>query len=74
MEKYKNLGGNSNVDCYSIFPDSIIVRFNDGAEYTYNIQKPGLAIVNEIKRLAKAGSGLNSYLKKVVGSNFASKR
>lgn len=64
MAHYKNLGGNSNVVAYEIDGDSIVVEFRSGTYrfYTYNASKPGNAHVDQLKRLAIAGQGLNSYI------------
>ncbi|MCW5296561.1 hypothetical protein DXT88_00080 [Herbaspirillum lusitanum] len=64
MEHYKNLGGNSNVVGYEISGDSILIEFRSGRNrfYTYNATKPGSGHVDQLKRLAIAGQGLNSYV------------
>jgi hypothetical protein len=72
MEGYKNLGGNSNVSAYKIESDSITVRFNDGRHYLYNYQSTGQVIVEHMKTLGIAGQGLNSFISRVVKSNYAS--
>ncbi len=73
METYKNLGGNSGVSGFEFGPDSIIVQFKDGAMYLYNSVKPGSADVQQMKYLANAGVGLNSYISKYVRKNYAAK-
>jgi hypothetical protein len=73
MEKYKNLGGNSNIYAFKIDEKSIAVQFNDGSVYLYNDVRPGTAAVVEMKRLALNGSGLNSYISRVIRKNYYSK-
>jgi hypothetical protein len=73
MERYKNLGGDSNVIGYEITSDSITVQFGDGSVYLYNYQKPGHNDVEKMKSLAIAGQGLNSYIGRVVKKNYAAK-
>lgn len=73
MERYKNLGGNSNVHSFEIAPNAILVMFNDNSVYLYNYGSPGATDVEEMKRLAIAGQGLNSYIGRVVGKRYASK-
>lgn len=64
MEHYENLGGNSNVVGYEIDGDSILIEFRTGVHrfYTYNSSKPGNIHVAQLKQLAIAGQGLNSYI------------
>ena len=67
MERYLNLGGDSNVYGYEIGPDSISVQFIGTAKiYTYSHRKAGIAHVNNMKGLASAGRGLNSYINRHV--------
>lgn len=75
MVPYRNLSGESNVVSYKITDDSIHVVFRSGAHrnYLYNSVKPGRAIVGQMKSLAEQGRGLNSYISRVVRSNFARK-
>lgn len=73
FQRYKNLGGNSNVSKYEISSDSIIVEFNDGSQYLYNYRNPGHIHVEHMKKLAMAGQGLNSYISTTVRKNFAKK-
>lgn len=73
MEPYKNLGQNSGVTAYEVGPTHIDVAFNDGAVYRYDDQYPGLEATEDLKRLAAAGRGLNSYINRFVRSNYAEK-
>ncbi|SDS79621.1 hypothetical protein SAMN05216222_2298 [Pseudomonas prosekii] len=73
MERYKNLGGDSGVIAYELGQGEITVQFADGAyrNYVYDSIKPGAATVVELRRLAVAGSGLNSYITRVVRANYS---
>jgi hypothetical protein len=73
MERYKNLGGDSGVAAYEIENDSIKVQFDDGAIYLYNYQSAGAANIEEMKTLAIAGRGLNSFIMKHVRKKYAAK-
>lgn len=73
MERYKNLGGDSGVVGFEIGEDSITVKFSDGWLYLYDSQRPGKAHVEQMKALAVAGRGLNSYISKTIKKNFARK-
>lgn len=41
MERYRNLGGDSNVAAFEIGNGSITVEFNDGAQYLYTNESAG---------------------------------
>ncbi len=73
MNRYKNLGGNSNVAAYEIAEDSITVRFNNGAMYLYNNSIPGGMLVEKMKQLAINGSGLNSLISSQVKKKYYQK-
>jgi hypothetical protein len=73
MERYKNLGGNSSVAGYEIENDFIKVQFMDGSIYLYDSSRPGSYHVNNMKKLAKNGQGLNSYIGTEVKKNYALK-
>ena len=66
MEPYKNLGGHSSVHAFELGPDSITVEFNDGATYLYNCASTGTTHIDQMKGLALAGHGLNSYIIRCV--------
>ncbi len=73
MQKYKNLGHNSNVYAFEAGAGYIWVVFNDGGRYLYNNSCPGPNHVNNMIRLAYQGQGLNSYIGRVVKKNYARK-
>jgi len=73
MERYKNLGGNSNVSSFETGNDNIKVQFNDGMIYLYNNSSAGSHNIETMKRLAINGRGLNSFIKTDVNNKYASK-
>jgi len=73
MEIYKNLNGNSSVRAYEIGNDSITVYFTDGTIYLYNYQSTGPSNIEEMKVLARAGRGLNSFIMLYVKKAYAAK-
>ncbi len=73
MVHYKNLNGNSNVIAYDIGDSSITVRFADLSAYLYDYTRAGKAHVDQMKRLALAGRGLNSYIKTRVDRLYTRK-
>jgi len=62
MQTYANLGGNSNISRYEIGSDFIRVEFKDSSIYKYSNSSAGENHVNEMKKLAEDGQGLNSYI------------
>lgn len=67
MERYRNSGGDSGVSTYEIGTDYIAVKFSGTAKvYTYSYRKAGRMHVENMKRLAQSGSGLNSYINRYV--------
>lgn len=66
MERYANRSGQSGVSAYEIGVDYIRVRFSSGDTYKYSYRKAGQSNVENMKRLAKKGSGLNSYINTYV--------
>ncbi|WP_371747392.1 hypothetical protein [Caballeronia sp. Sq4a] len=62
MQPYRNVAGNSGVSAYEILRDGIRVRFADGRTYLYNYSESGRAHVEQMKRYARAGRGLSSYI------------
>jgi hypothetical protein len=73
MTKYRNLSGQSGVLGYDLGADSIMVYFSDGSAYLYTYTSAGAANIEEMKRLAVAGSGLNSFIMRVVKKMYSKK-
>lgn len=67
MERYRNRAGDSGVSAYEIGNDYIKVKFSSSFRiYTYSYRKAGSSHVENMKRLAQSGSGLNSYINRYV--------
>lgn len=67
MNLYGNLNGNSNVEAYQIGNDYIDVKFGGTAKiYRYSYSSAGMSHVETMKKLARQGYGLNSYIMKNV--------
>lgn len=73
MERYANLGGGSNVIAFETGDQWIKVQFEDGTVYLYTAQSAGALNVEEMKRLARQGHGLNSFINRKVRKSYASK-
>ena len=84
MKIYRNLGGNSSVQAYQdgkgrrvrayrAGKDSIRVKFTNGDIYLYTYGSAGEYNVEMMKLLARAGIGLNSFIKRRAEKLYASK-
>jgi len=62
MQYYKNIGGDSGVSAYEYGTDFIRVKFSSGKIYLYTNASAGAQNIAEMKRLADAGRGLNSFI------------
>lgn len=71
--RYGNLSENSGVIAYEMTDDSITIQFVDGTVYIYNYQRPGRKHVEEMKRLARSGKGLSTYISQHVRENYVRK-
>ena len=64
MEQYKDINHDSNVTHYEIGDTYIKVKFNRTTKiYIYSYQSASVEKVERMKQLARAGDGLNSYIK-----------
>ena len=70
IKTYLNKRGTSNVTAYEILPTSIKVQFKGGAWYSYSYSSAGMANVEQMKKLAESGFGLNSYIQRRVRELF----
>lgn len=67
METYQNVNGNSGIAGYKIGDTCIEVEFADTESvYRYSYESAGLKNVEEMKRLAVQGHGLNSFINRRV--------
>lgn len=74
MEIYRNLQGDSGVRAYEIGRDSITVAFSgDDASYVYTYASAGKRHVEEMKKLARAGRGLSTYISRHVRKGYESR-
>lgn len=63
MQKYADIDRDSGVDSFEIYDASITVWFKGSNKpYTYSYQKAGKHHVENMKRLALSGDGLNEYI------------
>jgi hypothetical protein len=71
MERYKNLKGNSGIMSYDIGRASIIVTFQGGHTYLYNYAVTGKVHIEKMKKLAREGIGLSTYISRHVKDRYA---
>ncbi len=70
MTIYKNLGGNSNIYAFFIGDDYIDVQFNGGKIYKYSYYSAGKDKVEQMKKLALQGQGLNSFIMRKARNDY----
>lgn len=73
MQRYLNLGGNSNVARYEIGADCIVVQFKHGGTYLYTNTSAGRINIQQMKCLAEKGKGLNTFINQHVHMLYAEK-
>jgi hypothetical protein len=74
MQKYADTDRDSGVDLFEISDTAIKVIFKSGPKvYVYTYTKPGQVHVEEMKKYALAGEGLNAYINSKIKSNFSHK-
>lgn len=66
MTRYSNKGHDSGILAYEISPTEISVKFSDGSVYRYSYNSAGQNNVEQMKKLAQQGEGLNSFINKHV--------
>lgn len=71
MERYKNLSGDSGVAAYEIRGGGIEVEFVNGSAYLYTDASAGAERIAKMRRLARLGRGLSTYISQVVRDGYA---
>lgn len=70
MILYKNLGGNTDIHAFLTGTDYIDVQFDGGKVYRYSYYSAGKDKVEQMKKLAAQGQGLNSYITKNARKDY----
>lgn len=73
FQPYKSAHGDSGVTRYAIGPDYIIVEFKSSDGYRYDYQSPGRRKVETMKKLARTGDGLTTFINQQVRDDYAEK-
>jgi hypothetical protein len=71
IRTYRDRDGDSVIAGYEIGPDRISIHFIAGDAYLYTYANAGRATVEELKRLARTGRGLHSYIVHGAGRSEA---
>ncbi len=74
MTIYRNSTRRSGVRAYEIGTDRIRVRFADGSLYDYTHAVTGRTEVEQMKRLARAGEGLCTFINQHVHNKYAARQ
>ena len=75
MPAYKDVDGDSGIVWFDTGPDWIDLEWERGKFiYRYSYASAGATHVEQMKRLAAKGNGLNTYLNKHAAQKYASKR
>jgi len=73
MKPYLDVNGNSGVTAYEYGDNWIVVEFRGSSQYLYTYQSTGRNDIEQMKRLAREGKGLNTYINKYVRKRYAQK-
>ena len=73
MEPYGNRSGRSGVVGFELLDDGIVIEFTDGDRYRYGERVPGRAHVANMRRRARMGRGLATYISRFVGDHYEEK-
>jgi hypothetical protein len=71
MQKYHST--NSGVASFALAEDSITVRFKSGDTYRYDYETPGKRLVEQMKKLARQGRGLSTFISRQVKHAYRAK-
>lgn len=71
MQRYRDIDNDSGVHSFEINDNSITVKFSGTTRsYTYSYASAGQQHIENMKRLALAGDGLNAYINKNVKHKY----
>ncbi len=73
LKPYRDTQGTHNATAYATGRTWILIQFKDSALYLYTNASCGAEHVRELKRLAKLGEGLDSYINQHVSKSYAKK-
>jgi hypothetical protein len=71
MERYANRNRDSGVSGYQTGSNYVWVEFSTGSVYEYTYSSAGVLNIENMKSLAIAGSGLNSFINSTVKKRYS---
>ena len=73
FRRYGNHGNRAGIEAFALLARGLAIRFHDGSVLLYDRDCPGGQHVDRMKELARAGSGLGTYISRHVGRRYASR-
>jgi len=73
MKRYSDVDRDSGVVAYEYGDNFIRVEFHDGGIYLYTYASAGASHIEDMKKLADNGDGLNEYINDYVKKLYARK-
>ena len=73
MHPYQSSNHDTGVIAYQNGADHIAVQFKDGTVYLYTNKSAGQDSIIQMKKLAKAGAGLTTYINQHVKDRYGAK-
>ena len=73
MERYRDWDRDSGVRAFEICEGHIDVQFKSGDVYRYTSSSVGPENLVQMKALARAGEGLNSFINRVVKNSYSAR-
>jgi hypothetical protein len=73
MKTYENAGEDSTIVAFDIGDDSITVKYMDGSVYLFTYRSAGSMNVEQMKKYANFGHGLNGFIRRFVGMELGSR-
>jgi hypothetical protein len=73
LKSYRDSHGTANATGYAYGRTWIIIQFKGDALYLYTNSSCGAEHIRELKRLARLGEGLDSYINQHVWKRYAAK-
>ena len=70
MKTYRNIDGDSGVKTYEYGSDYIKVQFSTDEPYLYTYERAGKSNIEQMKKLADSGEGLNAFINTHVRKLF----
>lgn len=70
FQPYRKVRGASGVVAYAVMDDAMHIQFRNGDVYVYTPAATGRLHLKVMKQLARAGAGLNTYIRRQVKDRY----